>query len=67
MSDGQRREILNCPARDVNWSRVTPGMVPLEWSHGAAVETLPFYHRDPFDRLLVAEGLAPSPRRRRAS
>jgi PIN domain nuclease of toxin-antitoxin system len=23
--------------------------------HGAAVRTLPFHHRDPFDRLLVAQ------------
>jgi PIN domain nuclease of toxin-antitoxin system len=30
-------------------------MLPIEWSHAAAVETLPFHHRDPFDRLLVAQ------------
>jgi PIN domain nuclease of toxin-antitoxin system len=30
-------------------------MLPLEWSHAAAVETLPFHHRDPFDRVLVAQ------------
>jgi PIN domain nuclease of toxin-antitoxin system len=28
------------------------------WAHAAAVERLPFHHRDPFDRLLVAQALA---------
>jgi PIN domain nuclease of toxin-antitoxin system len=28
--------------------------VPVEKQYVAMVETLPFYHRDPFDRLLVA-------------
>jgi len=27
-------------------------------SHGMALETLPFHHRDPFDRLLAAQALA---------
>jgi PIN domain nuclease of toxin-antitoxin system len=30
-------------------------MLPIEWSHAVAVETLPFHHRDPFDRVLVAQ------------
>jgi len=37
-------------------------MLPIERSHIVRVEALPFHHRDPFDRLLVAaalcEGLA---------
>ena len=37
-------------------------LLPIECSHIARVAALPFYHRDPFDRLLVAtalcEGLA---------
>jgi len=37
-------------------------MLPITRSHVAQVELLPFHHRDPFDRLLVAaaicEGLA---------
>ena len=33
-------------------------MLPVEWTHAAAVEALPFHHRDPFDRLLVAQALA---------
>ncbi len=30
-------------------------ILPVEWMHAAAVETLPFHHRDPFDRLLAAQ------------
>ena len=37
-------------------------LLPIERSHVSKVESLPFHHRDPFDRLLVAaaqcEGLA---------
>lgn len=33
-------------------------MIPVTWSQAAAVERLPFHHRDPFDRLLVAQALA---------
>ncbi|HKE83410.1 MAG TPA: type II toxin-antitoxin system VapC family toxin [Vicinamibacterales bacterium] len=29
-------------------------MAPVTWAHAAAVQQLPFHHRDPFDRLLVA-------------
>jgi PIN domain nuclease of toxin-antitoxin system len=32
-------------------------MLPVEWQHAAAVETLPRHHGDPFDRLLVAQAL----------
>jgi PIN domain nuclease of toxin-antitoxin system len=30
-------------------------MLSIDWSHAAAVEALPFHHRDPFDRLLIAQ------------
>ena len=37
-------------------------ILPIEYEHAAFVMTLPWHHRDPFDRLLVAqanlEGLA---------
>jgi PIN domain nuclease of toxin-antitoxin system len=33
-------------------------MAPVTWAHTAAVQQLPFYHRDPFDRLLVAHARA---------
>lgn len=33
-------------------------LLPLEFHHVARTETLPFHHRDPFDRLLVAQAMA---------
>ncbi|RQR57366.1 type II toxin-antitoxin system VapC family toxin [Burkholderia sp. Bp9126] len=30
--------------------------LPVRAAHGAAVRNLPHHHRDPFDRLLVAQG-----------
>lgn len=27
----------------------------IDWTHAAAVEKMPFHHRDPFDRLLAAQ------------
>ena len=32
--------------------------LPIEWRHAAAVDKMPFHHRDPFDRLLAAQALA---------
>jgi PIN domain nuclease of toxin-antitoxin system len=32
-------------------------LLGIEFRHVAKVETLPFYHRDPFDRLLAAQAL----------
>jgi PIN domain nuclease of toxin-antitoxin system len=29
--------------------------LPVTWNHALAVETLPHHHRDPFDRLLIAQ------------
>ena len=33
-------------------------ILPIEPRHTAVVATLPFHHRDPFDRLLIAQALA---------
>ena len=33
-------------------------LLPIEIDHAGRVATLPFHHRDPFDRLLVAQALA---------
>ena len=30
---------------------------PITWEHAARVSSLPWHHRDPFDRLLVAQAL----------
>jgi PIN domain nuclease of toxin-antitoxin system len=32
-------------------------LLPIELDHAASVTTLPFHHRDPFDRLLAAQSL----------
>lgn len=33
-------------------------VLPVEVRHAAVVATLPFHHKDPFDRLIVAQALA---------
>jgi len=30
-------------------------VLPVDWTHAAAAEKMPFHHRDPFDRLLIAQ------------
>ena len=37
----------------IRWSGVTP--LPVEHAHALAVAELPAHHRDPFDRLLIAQ------------
>jgi len=32
-------------------------ILPIEPKHTAALITLPFYHRDPFDRLMIAQAM----------
>jgi len=32
-------------------------ILPIKVAHAAAIITLPFHHKDPFDRLLVAQAL----------
>ena len=32
-------------------------ILPIEFSHIIAIASLPFHHRDPFDRLLIAQSL----------
>lgn len=54
------RLTLPAPAVDYVAGKVRGGlqMLSVDWSHAAAVETLPFHHRDPFDRVLVAQAQA---------
>lgn len=33
------------------------GVLNIEWSHISAVAKLAFHHRDPFDRLIVAQSM----------
>lgn len=35
----------------------TIGLFPIRLDHLALVSTLPFHHRDPFDRLLIAQAI----------
>lgn len=48
---------LNAPAVDVLTSIARIGFteLPLNLTHAALAGSLPFYHRDPFDRLLIAQ------------
>jgi PIN domain nuclease of toxin-antitoxin system len=32
-------------------------LIPVEYAHAARVAALPWHHRDPFDRLLVAQAM----------
>jgi PIN domain nuclease of toxin-antitoxin system len=38
-------------------SRTGFDLLPISLAHATAVESLPMHHRDPFDRLLVAQAL----------
>ncbi len=31
--------------------------LPVEWRHAAAVASLPFHHRDPVDRVMIAQAI----------
>jgi PIN domain nuclease of toxin-antitoxin system len=33
-------------------------LLPIQLNHLRLISTLPFYHRDPFDRLLIAQSIA---------
>ncbi|MDQ2687292.1 MAG: type II toxin-antitoxin system VapC family toxin [Armatimonadota bacterium] len=32
-------------------------LLPIEYSHTVTVSSLPFHHRDPFDRMIIAQSL----------
>lgn len=53
---------LTLPAAATEYiaGKVQAGLVvlPVEWSHAAAVERLPHHHDDPFDRLIIAQAQA---------
>ena len=34
------------------------GLLPVTYKHLHALESLPLHHRDPFDRLLIAQSVA---------
>jgi PIN domain nuclease of toxin-antitoxin system len=39
-------------------ARLGVGLLTIELSHVVRLESLPFHHRDPFDRLLICQALA---------
>ena len=51
------RLTLPAPAAEYVADKMKAGLhvLPVDWVHAAAVGQLPFHHRDPFDRLLVAQ------------
>jgi PIN domain nuclease of toxin-antitoxin system len=55
-----KRLVLPDPIEQYVAEKIAEGyhVMPIEWPHVAAVERLPFFHRDPFDRLLAAQALA---------
>jgi PIN domain nuclease of toxin-antitoxin system len=55
-----KRLTLPAPATEYVEEKVQAGLrvLSVEWVHAALVERLPFHHRDPFDRLLVAQAQA---------
>lgn len=57
IKSGLGRLTLPAPVDDYIAERVQEGLrvLSIDWPHAAAVERLPFHHRDPFDRLIVAQ------------
>ncbi|MGH9373230.1 MAG: type II toxin-antitoxin system VapC family toxin [Vicinamibacterales bacterium] len=51
------RITLPAPVDEYIAEKVQQGLqvLSVDWTHAAAVERLPFHHRDPFDRLIVAQ------------
>ena len=48
---------LPLPVADYVAEKIHDGfqVMPIDWVHAAAVQKLPFHHRDPFDRLIIAQ------------
>jgi PIN domain nuclease of toxin-antitoxin system len=60
IKSGLGRLTLPAPAAEYIADKVRAGVrvLSVDWTHAAAVERLPPHHRDPFDRLLVAQAQA---------
>jgi PIN domain nuclease of toxin-antitoxin system len=55
-----RKLTLASPFRDVFPALITSnnfGLLPIEIAHAICVNGLPLHHRDPFDRLLIAQAI----------
>ncbi|MEO1392409.1 MAG: type II toxin-antitoxin system VapC family toxin [Cyanobacteria bacterium J06634_5] len=42
---------------ELQLSRNSFEILPIQVAHAAKVTTLPFHHRDPFDRLLITQAM----------
>jgi PIN domain nuclease of toxin-antitoxin system len=53
------RLTLPAPVDEYVGRKVQEGLrvMAIDWTHAAAVQRLPFHHRDPFDRLIVGQAL----------
>ena len=60
IKSGIGRLQLPAPAPDYFSERVRQGLriISIEWSHAALTEKLPPHHRDPFDRLIIAQAIS---------
>lgn len=60
IKSGLGRLRLPVPVSEYIAGKVRDGLrvLSIEWPHAAAVEQLPLHHRDPFDRLIVAQAQA---------
>ena len=60
MKSSLRRLMLPARPSDYIAEKVQRGLqiLAIDWPVAAAVERLPFHHRDPFDRLIIAQAQA---------
>ena len=52
---------LSIPLSDLIAQKLIPSdiqLLPIQLEHLTVLQTLPFYHRDPFDRILIAQAIA---------
>ena len=54
------RLVLPCKLDQFIAEKVSGGfnIISIDWEHAARVETLPMHHRDPFDRLIIAQAIS---------
>jgi PIN domain nuclease of toxin-antitoxin system len=57
IKSGLGRITLPAPLDEYIAEKIQQGLrvLSVDWPHATRVERLPFYHRDPFDRLIVAQ------------
>jgi PIN domain nuclease of toxin-antitoxin system len=53
------RLTLPAPVDEYVGRKVQQGLrvLAIDWTHAAAVQRIPFHHRDPFDRLIVCQAV----------